>query len=400
MYGLVLEGGGAKGSYHIGAYKAIMEEGLEIGGITGTSIGALNGAMIVQGDYEKCLELWQDIKYSMVINANDEEIEHLKHKKLDKEDLHTLTDKLKAIINDRGFDITPFKELLNKYIDEEKIRNSSMDFGIVTINLTDLKSIKIFKEDIPHGEMKDYLLASAYLPVFKNEKLGGKRFLDGGFYDNLPFKLLETKGYKDLIIVRTLAKGMTRRIDPNLGAIVISPSDDIGDTFSFDQETARRNIELGYYDGLKAIRNLKGYKYYIEPKGEEFYFNKLLSINEEQLSKVKQYIKMPNIPDKRTLFESLIPKMASSMGLNKGFDYEDFVIALLERKASSLEIDRFAIYSFEDLLELVKCTPKKSVEKPIEHSALSKIIEKVDLSALFNKDEVILNVADIILCND
>ena len=48
MIGLVLEGGGARGSYHIGAYRAIMEEGIEINGITGTSIGALNGAMIVR----------------------------------------------------------------------------------------------------------------------------------------------------------------------------------------------------------------------------------------------------------------------------------------------------------------------------------------------------------------
>ena len=60
MYGLVLEGGGARGAYHIGVYKAILEEGIEIGGITGTSIGALNGAMIVQGDYEICYELWQN----------------------------------------------------------------------------------------------------------------------------------------------------------------------------------------------------------------------------------------------------------------------------------------------------------------------------------------------------
>ncbi len=43
MIGLVLEGGGAKGSYHVGAYKAILDEGIEIQGVTGTSAGALNG---------------------------------------------------------------------------------------------------------------------------------------------------------------------------------------------------------------------------------------------------------------------------------------------------------------------------------------------------------------------
>ena len=50
MIGLVLEGGGAKGSYQIGVCKALAELGLEVGGVAGTSIGALNGAMIVQGE--------------------------------------------------------------------------------------------------------------------------------------------------------------------------------------------------------------------------------------------------------------------------------------------------------------------------------------------------------------
>ena len=174
MYGLVLEGGGAKGSYHVGAYKAILEEGLKIGAIAGTSIGALNGAMIAQGDFEKCRELWEDVSYSMVIDANDDELIRLKNLKLDKEDLILLTEKLKSLISDRGFDITPFKNLLNDYIDEEKIRASNMDFGLVTINLTDLKPIEIFIDDIPKGELKNYLLASAYLPAFKKERLGGK----------------------------------------------------------------------------------------------------------------------------------------------------------------------------------------------------------------------------------
>ena len=77
MIGLVLEGGGAKGSYHVGAYKAILDEGIEIQGVTGTSAGALNGAMIVQGDFDICCKLWEDISYSMVINANDEEMQRL-----------------------------------------------------------------------------------------------------------------------------------------------------------------------------------------------------------------------------------------------------------------------------------------------------------------------------------
>ena len=397
MYGLVLEGGGARGSYHMGAYRAIMEEGLEVKAVAGTSIGALNGAMIVQGDYERCIDLWHDIKYSMIIDANDEEMERLSQIKLDIADLRLLSEKIKAVISGRGFDITPFKDLLNQYIDEEKIRKSELDFAIVTVNLTDFKPIEIFKEDIPLGELKDYLLASAYLPAFKTERIGGKRFLDGGFYDNLPFKLLLSRGYDDLIIVRTHAKGLTRKINPKINAIVISPTDDIGGSYIIDPEIARRNMELGYFDGLKAIRGLKGIKYYIEPIGEEICFEKILKLTDDNLNDLKQLVKTPNIPNKRALLEHIIPKIASVLGLYRGFSYEDFMVALLETKAEEQGIERFKIYSFEKLLELVKGTPVKPSEDKIEYNKFSKFIGKVDLSKLFNKEEIIRNVADIIL---
>ena len=52
-YGLVLEGGGAKGAYQIGAWKALKEAGIRIKGIAGTSVGALNGALIAMDDFEK-----------------------------------------------------------------------------------------------------------------------------------------------------------------------------------------------------------------------------------------------------------------------------------------------------------------------------------------------------------
>ncbi len=401
MYGLVLEGGGARGSYHIGVYKAILEEGIEISGITGTSIGALNGAMIIQGDYEKCYELWNNLSYSMLIDSSEYDIERFKDLKFDKKDLSFLASNIKTIISDRGFDITPFKEHLDLYIDEDKIRKSHLDFGIVTVNLTDFKSIEIFKEDIPVGELKDYLLASAYLPVFKTEKLGGKRYLDGGFYDNLPFRMLTRKGYKDLIIVRTHARGLTRKVDfDQVNAIVISPTEDIGRTLFLDADQAKSNIELGYYDGLKAFRGLKGFKYYIEvDEPVEYYFDLLLSLDKSQVEQIKELVKTPDIPYRRALFEYIIPKLSSILGLPREFSYEDFIIALLEKKADQAKIERFKIYKFKELLDLVKCEKVSKDKKDYEDlSTIDKIIEKVDIATLFHKEEVLLKITDIIFC--
>ena len=58
MKGLVLEGGGTKGAYQFGAYKALKELGIEFNGVSGTSIGALNGAFIVQDDFENMEDIW------------------------------------------------------------------------------------------------------------------------------------------------------------------------------------------------------------------------------------------------------------------------------------------------------------------------------------------------------
>ena len=45
-YGIVLDGGGARGAYQIGAWKALKEAGVKINAVAGTSVGALNGALI------------------------------------------------------------------------------------------------------------------------------------------------------------------------------------------------------------------------------------------------------------------------------------------------------------------------------------------------------------------
>ena len=67
---LVLSGGGAKGSYQLGVYKAIRRLGIKIDIITGTSIGSINGALFVAGDYLKAKRLWMKISTDNLFNYN------------------------------------------------------------------------------------------------------------------------------------------------------------------------------------------------------------------------------------------------------------------------------------------------------------------------------------------
>ena len=61
MKAIVLSGGGSKGSYQIGAWKALKKLKIKYDIVTGTSVGALNGALLVQNSYYKAVKLWKNI---------------------------------------------------------------------------------------------------------------------------------------------------------------------------------------------------------------------------------------------------------------------------------------------------------------------------------------------------
>ena len=77
--GLVLEGGGTKGAYQIGAYEALRDLGIKITGIAGTSIGALNGAFIAQGDFESMKDIWVNYDYKSFMNIDEDTYERYKN---------------------------------------------------------------------------------------------------------------------------------------------------------------------------------------------------------------------------------------------------------------------------------------------------------------------------------
>ena len=65
---LVLSGGGSRGAYEIGVWQALCELDVKPSIVTGTSVGALNGAVIAQGDLEKARRLWQELETSRVFD--------------------------------------------------------------------------------------------------------------------------------------------------------------------------------------------------------------------------------------------------------------------------------------------------------------------------------------------
>ena len=74
MKAVVLSGGGSKGSYQMGVWKALRKLHYNYEIVTGTSAGALNGALMTQNSYFKGLRLWQKINLKVLFGEDTLEL--------------------------------------------------------------------------------------------------------------------------------------------------------------------------------------------------------------------------------------------------------------------------------------------------------------------------------------
>lgn len=341
-YGLVLEGGGAKGSFQIGAWKALKEAGVKIKGISGVSVGALNGALICMDDLENAEKIWKEINYSMVMEVNED-----------------LRDTLKRVVQDRGVDITPLKKLLRETIDEKKIREAGCELFVTTYSISDLKLLNVDVKTMPDGEIEDILLASSYLPVFKTEKLGGKLYADGGGFNNVPLDVLVDKGYQDIIVIRIYGIGLDRerkvKIPEGTHVYHIAPLEELGGILKFEKRRSRKNMVLGYLEAERLLYGLEGRRYYIyAPNKEPYYFDKMMTdppllklyleseLKEEELEASNGY---------RFYTEKVFPALAKKLKLKEGWNYRDLYVMILEELALKLKIFRYRVYTAEELVK-------------------------------------------------
>lgn len=257
-WALVLAGGGAKGAYHLGVWQALAELGIEVGCITGTSIGSINGALFCQGAYEAALALWQEISIDKVVDLSNVD--------LDGNNLFEIKN-IPALVAEiqktSGLTMQPLHDLLLETVDEESIRTSPIEYGLVTCTVPKFAAVELFKEQIPQGELVDYMMASACLPGFRSKKINNQTFVDGGVINNMPVNMAIQKGYRNIVAVDVGGIGVVRGVDATAKNIVnIRCDDKIIKTMEFDQTGIARIIRKGYYDTFRAFGRLAGERYY------------------------------------------------------------------------------------------------------------------------------------------
>ncbi|MGO3719887.1 MAG: patatin-like phospholipase family protein [Mesonia hippocampi] len=160
--GLVLSGGGARGAAHIGAIKALEEDGIFPTHISGTSAGAIVGALYAAGiswseilNFFKTISIFQTNRYAR---------------------------------NKPGFiNSENFYDDLKAYLPKDNFDALKKTMFITAANLIDGTS-KVFSK----GQLIKPIIASASFPgVFTPTEINGKFYIDGGTLDNFPIEPLK-----------------------------------------------------------------------------------------------------------------------------------------------------------------------------------------------------------------
>lgn len=261
--GLVLGGGGGRGAYQIGVWQALRELGIDkhVKLISGTSIGALNAMLFMQGDLELAKKAW--------VNLHQEEI-----LPIDKKDIvmqgkirlfHTaarinkILDLKPDLLYEGEFSRDGLITVMDQFLDIDKALASKIPCYCACSDLV-LKDKRYFKiQEHPKRTIKDILLASSAIPgIYDAVEINGCLYLDGGLKDNVPIWPLYNEGCNLIIVVRLCPEDKIDIEDyPGCQIIDIALEEDTNVSyeglFDFSLETVNQKMVAGYKGAMNLI---------------------------------------------------------------------------------------------------------------------------------------------------
>ena len=241
--GIALSGGGVRGISHLGALKALNEVGIFPTKVTGSSAGAIAGAMYCQGyQPEEVLKIIVETNYFKFMRP---------------------AISLKGILN-----IESVGDLFKLYLPHNDFAQLKVPLAVAA---TDIRKGKVVYFD--EGELIKPIMASSCIPgMFEPVQIAGKFFVDGGVLNNLPVEPLE--GICDVVIgincnhlpeesnIRNMKNLIERAVIMSMNYNVYSrkakcdyfiEAHGLGKYGVFDIKKAPQLFQAGYQEAMKVI---------------------------------------------------------------------------------------------------------------------------------------------------
>lgn len=353
-YSLVLSGGGSKGAYEAGAIKALRELEIDFDIVTGTSIGAFNGLLVAQQDYQALYHLWDTMTLEDVlkhpIDLGFSIDSFLKQSNL-------IKPFFKSYLNEKGADITPLKDLVHGLYNHDHLYDSPIDYGLVTVKFPSLSPLQITKKEMLPIPAVEYAIASAScFPAFPIHDIEGQGYIDGGYFDNLPIALAMSMGAKNIIAVELNQEPTHEYLIDKPSITFIRPSHDLGGFLDFSRDLLDQRIKLGYYDTMKVFKQYRGYEYIftnqvLNTNRVDAFYNHILKY---EISLNNRMIKTTSEP-----LTSLLKENTYIKSLTK----EDYYIRTIELLMKDNNYNITNVYELDNTLNILYDIFKKKEER-------------------------------------
>ncbi|TOF47467.1 patatin-like phospholipase family protein, partial [Vibrio parahaemolyticus] len=278
--GIVFSGGGGKGAYEVGAWKALHEFGLDknVEAVAGTSVGGLNGALFVQGDVEAAEKLWRGISKDQIMSLNKDNL--ARKAATYASTLFTPSLAARAVLAITGlsqaqglFNQSGLKHLIEKSGACDDVSQSQIPFHVCALNSSTRKLEYPDLTDKTPTSIVQWLLASAAIPiVFDGIEIDGTTYFDGGvlpgeYSDNTPYKVLIEQHHCthiiNLYLERNPQLSQTEKQYPNVRFWNIVPTrefDGLIAPLNFTPENAGKLIDEGYEDVKRILEQFKDFQ--------------------------------------------------------------------------------------------------------------------------------------------
>ena len=267
---IVFAGGGSKGAYQIGVWKALNELGEQFDIATGTSIGAVNAAFYVQHDFAAAEQMWQNLDASgvMVNGLNFEKsFESIFAQR------EQLVSFIKTYVSKKGADVTPFLEGLKRYFDADAFFGSDIDYGLMTVKYPSFDPHEVTKAQMAENRENawEWIAASAAaFPVFPAFEIDGQEYVDGGYFDNVPVATALKLGAQRVTVIDLKTDRVHMGYIRHPWVRYIKPSKDLGTFLNFEKDALAFSMKLGYNDCMKEYGKYYGVNYTFEADDIDF----------------------------------------------------------------------------------------------------------------------------------
>lgn len=267
--GLVFSGGGAKGSYQIGVWKALRELGLEssITHVSGTSVGALNACFFSIGNFEQAVEAWASLATRDILDVDKGKIDALASKMGDLGIARTVAESALSLFGKSRsggiFSRDRLSHLIEQEVNFSVIQSSQIQAYATCFEKSTMRA-EYFLMNTQNAEtIKAILLASSAIPVlFESHTIGQKEYFDGGLVDNTPIRPLYDVGIRNFIVVHLSQSGVVDKNEyPGSHFLEITSVLDRGNfltgTLNFSRLTVQQGIDDGYTDAMEIVQKNK-----------------------------------------------------------------------------------------------------------------------------------------------